>query len=96
MACVHRCLSLDLPDDRSMPAVRAMLCCCVTDDDSRLAAGNAIMLGELGVWDGRERRVQAQVRGPLGEAELPVHHVQDRRADAAGGGGQGGAARRGL
>lgn len=54
------------------------------------------MQGELGVWDGRERRVQAQVPGPQDEAELPVHHVQDRRADAAGGGGQAGSAGRDL
>jgi hypothetical protein len=54
------------------------------------------MQGELGVWYGRERRVQARVPGPQGEAELPVHHVQDQRADAAGGGGQAGATRRHL
>ncbi|KAM3369358.1 hypothetical protein ACQJBY_017326 [Aegilops geniculata] len=52
--------------------------------------------GELGVGDGRERRVQAQVPGAQGEADLPVHHVQDQRAVAAGGGGPGGAARRDL
>jgi hypothetical protein len=52
--------------------------------------------GELGVGDGRERRVQAQVPGAQVEAKLPVHHVQDQRADAAGGGGQAGAAGRHL
>jgi hypothetical protein len=55
-----------------------------------------IMQGELGVGDGRERRVQAQVPGPQVQAELPVHHVQDRRAHPAGGGGQAGEAGRHL
>ncbi|XP_064952949.1 uncharacterized protein LOC135609082 isoform X1 [Musa acuminata AAA Group] len=51
---------------------------------------------ECGLGNGGARRVQAQVLGPEGEEELPVHRLQDRREDTAGDGGEAGPTRRDL